>query len=749
MKPLDVLAEEIGVKIEDLVKLDANENLYGPVEEVRKAARQRAAAPAPRAATSPLCGTRISVAHVHDSPFLLQIRKAIAECDVYHIYPDPSQVYLRRDIAKFLGEGIKPEHVCAGTGSDELIDLVFTLFDPKAVVNLPPTFGMYPFLSKIRKTAVVTVDRLPAPAFALDMPAITEAVAMGGGVVFIASPNNPTGGMLTHAEVEQLCKLNAIIVCDEAYAEFAAPGASAASLVHRYDNLIVLRTFSKWAGLAGVRVGYGVAHPEIITAMMAIKQPYNVNVAADYGARAALAASEKIMTTQVQPMLYERDRMTTELAALGWMHPVPTSSNFVLFEVSKPFVASEIVAALRKRGILVRYYPNGRLAGYIRISAGRPQDTDRILAAMVAIGKEQEAAHGKPLPITNPSVLLLDMDGVLVEVSGSYRAAIVATAAHFGVTVTQADIDAVKAAGGANNDWVVTQRLIAAKGNGKEVDIASVTAAFERLYQGDKATGDAGLKAKEYSLVTADYLRELKAKAPGGIAVVTGRPRADAAEAIARYGWQGIFDTVVCMEDGKLKPDPEPVQIALERLRTAYVAKKIAASSAASSTASASSGAAAMPGHSDSVVVASAIAEAASLITASRAIMVGDTVDDIRSARAAGAYGIGAFPPDKAPSASAEKAAKLKASLTEAGALDVLLPGFAALGSLLSVREDAAAIQKANLERVRGMGKASGGAKTVGTGAGRTGTCSRKTKETSIYAWVNLDGTGESEINTG
>lgn len=298
VKPLDVLAEEIGVKVEELVKLDANENLYGPVPE---------------------------------------IVKAIAECDVYHIYPDPSQAYLRRDIASFLGAPVTAEHVCAGTGSDELIDLVFRLFDPSAIVNLPPTFGMYPFLSKIAKTAVVTVNRGPAPAFALDMASIRAAVVEGGaGVIFVASPNNPTGGMLTHDEVRALCALEAIVVLDEAYAEFAAEGASAVSLLPAHSNLIVLRTFSKWTGLAGLRVGYAVAHPEIITAIMAIKQPYNVNVAADYGARAALAAAPTIMATQVRPMLSERDRMTRELAGFGWMHPVPTDANFVLFEVAPP-----------------------------------------------------------------------------------------------------------------------------------------------------------------------------------------------------------------------------------------------------------------------------------------------------------------------------------------------------------------------------------------------------------------------------
>jgi histidinol-phosphate aminotransferase len=253
VKPLDVLAAEIGVRVEELVKLDANENLYGPIEE---------------------------------------ISAAIARVGVHHIYPDPAQTALRTAIAAFLGvPGVGPEHVCAGTGSDENIDLVFRLFDPRAIVTLPPTFGMYAFLAKISKAAIVAVERGPAPGFAVDYAGVAAAVARARArVVFAASPNNPTGVMLTHAQVRALCANDAVVVVDEAYAEFA---------------------------LAGLRVGYSVAAPAATAAWLAMKQPYNVNVAADAAARAALAHAGKIMREQVAPMLRERDKMAAEAAALG------------------------------------------------------------------------------------------------------------------------------------------------------------------------------------------------------------------------------------------------------------------------------------------------------------------------------------------------------------------------------------------------------------------------------------------------
>ena len=728
----------------------------------------------------------------HPPLFALQITSAIAGAGVYHIYPDPSQTYLRKDIAAFIGSGVTVDMICAGTGSDELLDLVLRLFDPAAIVNLPPTFGMYPFLGKIAKSGVVNVDRGLAPHFEIDQASVAAAVEAGASVIFAASPNNPTGGMLSHAEVRALCaNTKAVVVVDEAYAEFAAT-PSAASLVAELPNLIVMRTFSKWAGLAGLRVGYMIASPVVNSAIMAIKQPYNVNVAADYGARAALAHADKIMTTQVKPMLSERDRMTSELEALGWLTSVPTESNFVLYKVAPPFVASEIVAALRAKGVLVRYYPNGRLAGYIRISAGRPADTDRLIAVMKEIGTAQTQKHGPPAlalagaPI--PSAVIFDMDGVLVEVSASYRAAIIHTAAAFGATVSHGDIDAIKAAGGANNDWVVAQRLIAAHSTvsgpkGRDASLADVTAKFEELYQGDPSRGDPGLKVTESALIPTSLLMELKKRCPGGLGVVTGRPRRDAAEAIARYGWSDVFDAVVCMEDAKLKPDPEPVSLAIARLREVYAAKRLglvpgAASSSSSSSGSSPSsyhagGAASMAslanGHLVSAEMTSAIAEAEAVIKPATCVMLGDTVDDVMAARAAGVVAVGVYPPDKAPDADPAKASSLAQRLSGCGACAVFLPGCSEILALISPRESREALFAANAERVAAFSSKqlkahpnttsqpaapapahAGGHRTaIGSGVGRMGSCKRVTKETSIYAWVNLDGKGDSDVATG
>ena len=334
VKPLDVLAAEIGVPVHQLVKLDANENLYGPHEAVLEAIR--------------------------NAPF--------------HIYPDPGQAALRQSIAGYAG--VEPEQIVAGTGADDLLDILIRLTMPKAIAIPTPTFGMYRFLAKISRAEPIEVPR--RPNFDLDVVAIGHAVHDGAGIIFLTSPNNPTGNTVNRAELEAICALETLVVVDEAYIEFG--GESVVPMIADHPNLVVLRTFSKWAGLAGLRVGYSISSPELAAHMMALKQPYNVNVAADAGAQAAIAHLHEIKET-IASIVAERDRMAALCAELGWLTPLPSQANFVLFAVEGR-KAFDVAAALRSTGVLVRYYDRPDLANYIRISAGRPEDTDRLMAAL-------------------------------------------------------------------------------------------------------------------------------------------------------------------------------------------------------------------------------------------------------------------------------------------------------------------------------------------------------------------------------
>ena len=245
------------------------------------------------------------------------------------------------------------------------------------VINCPPTFGMYRFDTELNGGRIIDIAR--KADFSLD----TESVAAVENdrdikLIFITSPNNPDGSTLDDACLRQLLQLPLIVVLDEAYIEFA--GGSRASWVLKYENLIVLRTFSKWAGLAGLRVGYGIFPHWILSHLLKIKQPYNVNVA---GAAAALASLSDVRQLQenVRKIVTERERLYQALEAFDFLEPYPSEANFILSRVIGKN-AAELKALLAERGILIRYFNTPRLHDHIRISVGTPSQTSVLLEVL-------------------------------------------------------------------------------------------------------------------------------------------------------------------------------------------------------------------------------------------------------------------------------------------------------------------------------------------------------------------------------
>ena len=339
--PVPVIAKTLRLPESEIIKLDGNENAYGP------------------------------------SP---AVRDALSRYPYYHIYPDPEQRQLRGALADHLGLGA--DHIVAGSGADELLDLIGRLFisSGDVVVNAPPTFGMYQLIAGLQGCRVVDVPR--RADFAIDLEGILVAIRQGAKLVFLASPNNPTGNSLSLEEMDRLLKSDAVIVVDEAYVEFSGKGF--ASLVPRHDNLIVLRTFSKWAGLAGLRGGYGVFPRALAELIRKIKMPYNVNVAAE----AAMLASLKDVATlrqRVAAIVTERGRLFRQLAALSWIRPWNSEANFLLCRVER-IEARKVWSGLRERGILVRHFDRPELEDCLRISIGRPEDSRRLLRALEEIG---------------------------------------------------------------------------------------------------------------------------------------------------------------------------------------------------------------------------------------------------------------------------------------------------------------------------------------------------------------------------
>ncbi len=337
IEPVDILSRQSEISSRSIIKLDGNENPYGCSDKVKA---------------------------------------ALAKYPYYHIYPDPEQRDLKEVLSEYID--VKPQHIVAGSGSDELIDLVLRLFIETGdkVVNLPPTFGMYPFCTGVCGGQIVNIPR--NKDFSINVPSIVSALDEKTKVIFIASPNNPSGNVISEPEVLELLKTDAIVVIDEAYAEFS--GVTVSSKVAEHSNLIVLRTFSKWAGLAGLRMGYGIFPAKIADYLMKIKQPYNVNVAAQVAAIESVKDIGHLRKT-IKLIVDERDRLRSKLDEISWIKTYPSDANFILCSILNSR-AKEIHTSLRKKGIFIRYFDTPELKNFLRISIGKPEETDRLITAL-------------------------------------------------------------------------------------------------------------------------------------------------------------------------------------------------------------------------------------------------------------------------------------------------------------------------------------------------------------------------------
>ena len=346
--PFDVLSKRLDMAVERIVKLDANENPYG------------------------------------SSPRALE---AIAQSRLMHIYPDPDQTALREALSAFVG--VPMEHILCGAGGDEVIDLLARAFvEPgQMVVDLPPTFGMYKWEADVLGAQYIKVPR--RADFSVDVDAVEgtvralEASGVPPKLLFITNPNNPDGSATPRADLLRLLDLPTIVVVDEAYIDFSTQ-QSLAPLVPERDNLIVLRTFSKLAGMAGLRVGYGVFPLPIIRHLWKVKQPYTPNVAGSLMAIAAMQDREWL-DRSVQKLTAERQRMSDALRTLGWITPLPSETNFVLCRVSAGRDAKAVKQAIEKQGVLVRYFDKDGLRDCLRISVGKPEHTDALLNSLSAL----------------------------------------------------------------------------------------------------------------------------------------------------------------------------------------------------------------------------------------------------------------------------------------------------------------------------------------------------------------------------
>jgi histidinol-phosphate aminotransferase len=337
-RPIEEVARELGLKPSDIIKLASNENALGP---------------SPKA--------------------IAAMRKTLATA---HLYPDGGGFYLRRALAKKLG--VEMDNVILGAGSNEIIEFLFHTFVAPGdeVVAGDRAFVIYSIMAKMFQAQCVEV---PFRGHTHDLPALRAAITPKTKLVFVANPNNPTGTRVSNAELGafiQSLPAHVICVLDEAYIEFLDDPPSSVEYAMKH-NVVLLRTFSKIVGLAGLRIGYGVAQQDCIALMQRVRQPFNVNAIALAGATAALADTGHIRKTKAMTQrglaYLEKEFRRLKLDF------VPSCANFVLVNVGD---GDKVFRGLQRRGVIVRLMRGYKMPAWVRVTVGLPVENRRFIAAL-------------------------------------------------------------------------------------------------------------------------------------------------------------------------------------------------------------------------------------------------------------------------------------------------------------------------------------------------------------------------------
>ena len=335
-RPIEEVARELGLPPGDIIKLASNENPLGP---------------SPAAVTA--------------------MEKALRQL---HLYPDGNAFFLKQKLAQKLG--VTAAHLVLGNGSNEIIEFVgHALIAPDTeVVVSQYCFAIYPIITKMFGADLVTV---PSRHFGHDLTAMARAITPKTRVVFVANPNNPTGTLISSEEILRFIDLvpkNVLLVMDEAYIEFLENPCDLLPRIRSGSapNLLLMRTFSKIYGLAGLRLGYGIANPELIQALEKVRQPFNINALVQAGALAALDDVAHVQRTRESNLAGLRF-FEQELRSLG-VEYVPSAANFILLRVGHGL---RVVDAMQRLGVITRPMAGYGLPEWIRISVGTDKENRR------------------------------------------------------------------------------------------------------------------------------------------------------------------------------------------------------------------------------------------------------------------------------------------------------------------------------------------------------------------------------------
>jgi histidinol-phosphate aminotransferase len=335
------IAQQYGLKVNDIVKLNYNENLYIPREK------------------------------------LIPLLKEVAEeCD-FRIYPQEEERRLKEKISDYLQ--VPPDCLTLGNSSDEVMERVIRIFleEGDAAVTFSPTFSVFKYCVKYEGAQYVPVDL--CNDFTLDMEAMRKAFTPCARLLYLCSPNNPTGNQLKPREVEALAEeFPGIVLVDEAYAEYG--DYSVVPLVKKYANLVVLRTFSKAFSLAGLRLGFAVANPTLAKALDKTPAPYPVNVVSlSMGTK--MLENIGIMRESVAALKKERGKLITQLNQIKGVEAFDSKANFVLFNTAKPY--GDVYEKALSQGLVIKKL--GKLLNHLnclRTTVGLPEMNKKLLKSL-------------------------------------------------------------------------------------------------------------------------------------------------------------------------------------------------------------------------------------------------------------------------------------------------------------------------------------------------------------------------------
>ncbi|MGZ8937960.1 MAG: histidinol-phosphate transaminase [Limisphaerales bacterium] len=339
-RPIEEVAREHNLPVESVIKLASNENPLGP---------------SPKAVAA--------------------MRKAL---DTLHLYPDGNAFYLKRKLAEKLA--VRTDQIVFGNGSNEIIEFVghALMRTGVDVIVSEYCFAIYPIMARMFGANVVSV---PARALGHNLPAMLRAITPHTRVMFVANPNNPTGTLAPKEEIERLVAEvpdSVLLVMDEAYVDFLDDPADLLPLVRRgKPNLLLMRTFSKIYGLAGLRLGYGIGHPDLISALEKVRQPFNINSLIQAGAIAALDDDEHLARTK-QNNAAGLQYFCDQLRSLN-LEFAPSAANFILVRVGD---GRQVFEAMQRLGVITRPMGGYKLPEWIRITIGTSQENERCLTAL-------------------------------------------------------------------------------------------------------------------------------------------------------------------------------------------------------------------------------------------------------------------------------------------------------------------------------------------------------------------------------